>query len=91
MYTTEQYQQLGENSLLVILLDRRWHLSTLDVRFSGQLTVILITIYQEEVNGGLKSRNACYHLVQNILSTILLSPKYKSYDTQNDEGVLINP
>jgi len=30
---------------------------------SGQLTVILITFYQEEINGRLKSGNACYHSV----------------------------
>jgi hypothetical protein len=58
---------------------------------SGQLTVILITIYQEDVNGRLKSGNACYHSVQNILSTILLSQKYKGYGIQNYEGVLISP
>ena len=32
LYITEYYQQLGEYSLLVTLIDRRWHLSMLDVR-----------------------------------------------------------
>jgi hypothetical protein len=32
---------------------------------------------QEEINSRLKSRNACYHSVQNLLSSSLLSKKYK--------------
>jgi hypothetical protein len=32
---------------------------------------------QEEIKGGLKSRNACYHLVQNLLSSSLISKSLK--------------
>jgi hypothetical protein len=32
---------------------------------------------QEEIKNRLKSRNACYHSVQNLLSSILLSKKLK--------------
>ena len=35
---------------------------------SGQLTVILIPIYQEEFNGRLKSGNACNHSVFQFAS-----------------------
>jgi len=33
---------------------------------------------QEEINNRLKSRNACYHSVQNLLSSSLLSKNLKS-------------
>ena len=38
---------------------------------------------QEEIKSSLKSRNACYHLVQNILSSSFLSKniKIKKYGT----------
>ena len=32
---------------------------------------------QEEIKSGLNSGNACYHLVQNLLSSILLSKTFK--------------
>ena len=38
---------------------------------------------QEEIKCSLKSGNACYHSVQNLLSSSLLIPKYKNYDSQN--------
>jgi hypothetical protein len=45
---------------------------------SGQLTVILITMYYEEINGRLKSGNACYHSVFQ-----LPFPKIKGCGIQN--------
>ena len=35
---------------------------------------------QEEIKSSLKSGNACYHSVQNILSSSLLSSKFKDQD-----------
>ena len=35
---------------------------------------------QEEIKSRLKSGNACYHSVQNILSSSLLSSKFKDQD-----------
>jgi len=34
---------------------------------------------QEEIQGKLKSGNACYHLVQNLLSSSLLSKNFKMH------------
>ena len=39
---------------------------------------------QEDNKSSLKSGNACYHSVQNILSSSLLSKKKKDEDIQND-------
>jgi hypothetical protein len=36
-----------------------------------------VLMIQEEIKGGLKSRNACYHLVQNLLSSSLISKSFK--------------
>jgi hypothetical protein len=38
---------------------------------------------QEEIKGRLKSGNAYYHSVQNLLSSSLLSKKFKNKDIQN--------
>jgi hypothetical protein len=38
---------------------------------------------QKEIKSRLKSGSACYHSVQNLLSSSLLSKKVKDYDTQN--------
>ena len=38
---------------------------------------------QEEIKSRLKSGNACYHSVQNLLSSSFLSKKFKGYDIQN--------
>jgi hypothetical protein len=35
---------------------------------------------QEEIKSRLKSGNACYHAVQNLLSSILLSKNIKNYN-----------
>jgi hypothetical protein len=42
-YTWTSPDGKTHNQINRILIDSRWHLSTLDVRFLGQLTVILIT------------------------------------------------
>jgi len=38
---------------------------------------------QEEIKSRLKSENACYHSVQNLLSSSLLLKKFKDQDVQN--------
>ena len=43
-----------------------------EFRYSGTTLTILNSI-QEEIKSGLKSGNACYHSVQNLMSSILLS------------------
>ena len=41
------------------------------------------THIQEKIKSRLKSGNACYHSVQNLLSSSLLSQKYNGYNKQN--------
>jgi UDP-galactopyranose mutase len=38
---------------------------------------------QEEIKNRFKSRNACYYSVQNLLSSSLLSKKFKALDIEN--------
>jgi hypothetical protein len=39
--------------------------------------------FQEEIKGRLKSGNACFHSVQNLLSSSLISENMKDKDIQN--------
>jgi len=47
-----------------------------EFRYLGT-TLINQNSIQEEIKSRLKSRNACYHLVQNLLSSSLLSKSLK--------------
>jgi hypothetical protein len=47
-----------------------------DVEYLGKALTNQNSI-QEEIKSGLKSGNACYHLVQNLLSSSLLSKNVK--------------
>ena len=47
-----------------------------DLRYLGT-TFTNIIYTQEEIKSRLKSENACYHTVQNLLSSILLSKNNK--------------
>jgi hypothetical protein len=42
------------------------------------MTVANQTLTREDINGRLNSRNACYHSVQNLLSSSLLLKKVKN-------------
>ena len=46
-------------------------------------TLTIQNSIQEEIKSRLKSGNACYHLVQNLLSSSLLSKNFEDYDIQN--------
>ena len=51
-------------------------------------TITNRNVIHEEIKSILKSGNACYHSVQNLLSWWLLSKYiYKEYDTHNDHAV----
>jgi hypothetical protein len=68
-------------------VDRRWHLSILDVR-SFRAADRETHHYQEETNSRLGSRNAFYQSVQNLLFSRLLSTnlKIKIYLVADIEG-----
>jgi len=52
--------------------------------FSYWGTTLTIQNYnQKEIKSRLKSGNACYHLLQNLLSYSLLIQKFKDYYIQN--------
>ena len=46
-------------------------------------TLTIQNSIQEEIKSRLKSGNACYFSVQNLLSSRLLSKKFKDQDIQN--------
>jgi hypothetical protein len=68
------YQRLGAACYLHI-----WGLSS-----QLQSTVPFQTMIWEEIKRRLKSGNSCYHSVQNLVSSSLLSKNIKNNDERNN-------
>jgi hypothetical protein len=69
-----RYQNVGQNREIKIA--NRYFKNVTEFRYLGT-TITNQTLIQEEIKRRLNSGNACYHSVQNLLSSRLLSKNVK--------------
>jgi hypothetical protein len=78
--TSGSYSNAGQNH--DIKIGNRCFKNVAQFRYLGT-TITNQNLIQEEIKRRLNSSNTCYHLVQNLLSSRLLSKNVQNYSIRN--------